>query len=1004
MQPLQAYNSSLGPGDASLGSEASSSRLHHRAAAQAFESQRQAETIDAKSDDGQDGSGKIPYKVSTEQEQQEQHELTAAAGPSGSEGRDHSKSRSDRATLISGQDGNTANVNSTVSEPHANSIIAPGSSDSASTDPADSMSMGLFSSRRIARALAGSSRSSLNWAEAGRKVSGDDAAAYLQSTGYDLPVGLENGAGSFRSPAHGQSLSDLQESLDRLPHRTEAASLESSLDGGSEPPVVPDESQLPPTYIPPRAREFERARDAIRAGRSLASDDAYVPPSSLEPPFQAATTATKPVHEEEPDESMDSFVNQADLRANSRLLAARATAHVDVGASSRRGPQTAHLIKIRQNERAERIKTPFRDAAELMAVASEAGEPLQADTGQQSCGSLHEAPLTDLEPTLRLPRPKSPEIQHPSPPAKADAELAESEPRPPVSTPTESQKSEAIRSIPERRKLKRKTPNGAISGADVATEILDSSAGQSRPANALRGGSQEGARSSRVSAASSRVEAAPNAATAAVASLVLPERAPVVKTTYKTTPKPKRAASPGPLPESAHSSDEEAKPGRPPKRQRTSNATDASRPSRITRRRLTSETADRDVDAGDLSPAAADTVPPSAADLRIFGRYSNAFYPATVEREVVPGAGLFETRFDDGSSGTMRASAMRGFRLKRGDTVAGTGAGKKGVFELAEDLTAEHEPDAVKANKPKSGEVIQLSLATMSVAKQHIKQLDGRQVSEERLRAALALAPLRSPSRASSADTDTSGARDDSFADTVFILSGVSAATATEAGQQEVEEIKSIIRRKSGGYVDDIWKVYNKPNSLESNGAFQLLRKSTTVLLLSFDQGVFNAKWMMALALGIPCLSPRFVLDSVANEVDVRSYLLSSGHSVHLAGPASQVVGFDGQKDAHRRPLIGKKLLCVKADELNVSRAAAREVAKLIFHEQEVVLFAAHAMGASISTCKKLQSTTDTSRYDVVIIADKKKPDAEEKKLARTKKLGNVEWLKQCLVSCILCA
>lgn len=55
-----------------------------------------------------------------------------------------------------------------------------------------------------------------------------------------------------------------------------------------------------------------------------------------------------------------------------------------------------------------------------------------------------------------------------------------------------------------------------------------------------------------------------------------------------------------------------------------------------------------------------------------------------------------------------------------------------------------------------------------------------------------------------------------------------------------------------------------------------------------------------------------------------------------------------------------------------------------------------------MSTCKKLQPTIDTSRYDVVIIADKKKPDAEEKKLARTKKLGNVEWLKQCLVSCIL--
>lgn len=52
-----------------------------------------------------------------------------------------------------------------------------------------------------------------------------------------------------------------------------------------------------------------------------------------------------------------------------------------------------------------------------------------------------------------------------------------------------------------------------------------------------------------------------------------------------------------------------------------------------------------------------------------------------------------------------------------------------------------------------------------------------------------------------------------------------------------------------------------------------------------------------------------------------------------------------------------------------------------------------------MSSIKKLASTTDTDKYNAVIVSDKKKLEAEEKKLARANKLGNVEWLKQCLVS-----
>lgn len=927
MQPLQAYGSSLGGGasDVSIGgSQASSSRLHHQAAAQAFESQlplppQETEHEGRRREDRHLEVTQHARKQELEQENDEKQggadaEGQAAGGP---------------AAGVMGPAQSSLTYDDVYTDHrrvdedhHANNSVVPGSSDSASTDPQESMSMGLFSSRRIAKVLKDApndhqSRSEQQpmWKQGSNQENDDYTPATLQSTGYDLHVHPtpDQEETSSRRRSSGRSFKsqvdeEQQQASYHAAHQPGSPpGGEASLEGESEPPVVPDESQLPPTFIAPRIKEFGRARGLYQHHDSNGFQGAVVPSSSIEVPHPA------PVNDAANGESLDSFVNQADLRANERLLARRATAQIDVGPpppmdrspGSRRSKAQHEEQQKQQQEQQERhariVEKAHAHDAEMLATAG--GEPEALGSGGDASEVEHEPEIghADLEPTLQLPTSED-LIQQEEPQrndaVRDDAPVEVEAARPPLITPTGSQKSEAIRSIPEHRKLKRVMQNGERSGADnLATEIINALGG---PANAQD------------PQLSVEHDANPEPAHE-VASLIIPRPMPVVKMTYKSSPKKKRPASP--VENEEIDQTDEARPSRArTKRTRTSDATttDSSRPSRTTRRRSSSRQAATNIQQRSPSPA----TPPSASDLRVFARYANAFYPARVVREVVAGSGLYDIRFDDGTDGTSRTSAMRRLKLKRGDAVAAVINGKKGVFMLSQDMDAIKTSDTVEAIKCKTNEVFHLSLTTMSVPK--VKQVDGRVVHDERLRRALALSlDPSTPCDATSDSASEDETRDATFAGKVFILSGISAAMATD--EDQVKQVKNLIARKSGAFEDDVWKVYDKPGSLDAEATFKLSRKYEQVYLLSFDQGVFNAKWMMALALGIPCLSPRFVLDSAEGEVDVRSYLLSSGHSIHLNGPASQVVGFHGANNAHRRPFVGKTMLCIKADDMNVS-------------------------------------------------------------------------------------
>lgn len=162
------------------------------------------------------------------------------------------------------------------------------------------------------------------------------------------------------------------------------------------------------------------------------------------------------------------------------------------------------------------------------------------------------------------------------------------------------------------------------------------------------------------------------------------------------------------------------------------------------------------------------------------------------------------------------------------------------------------------------------------------------------------------------------------FTGIAFVITHHPESGVTDARK---DRLKKDIERY-GGYVANNWdEVY----SIEGHGNISgrkdikwvLNKPGITNVLLLADKATQTVKYLMALALGVPCVSTQWITDCLAGiEYTWPQYLLTAGHSDHLSAEVSQLYDSAWSSDLQllhnpfrsrviRRPWHELKVLCI---------------------------------------------------------------------------------------------
>ncbi|KAI5450001.1 hypothetical protein NCC49_003891 [Naganishia albida] len=228
----------------------------------------------------------------------------------------------------------------------------------------------------------------------------------------------------------------------------------------------------------------------------------------------------------------------------------------------------------------------------------------------------------------------------------------------------------------------------------------------------------------------------------------------------------------------------------------------------------------------------------------------------------------------------------------------------------------------------------------------------------------------------------------------------------------QTKALKAKIIKAGGQVMEEFFDVYPKPRgdsiSADDIRLAKHLHKLHGIFLLVLNpvdahSPCLTEKVMMALALGVPCLSASYIEELLQEEQTTswRSFLLSAGLSLQLKSEVSQIVDLNyGQ---------GPERLIKKIDAEGVVRRPFVNRSFLIMPDVNYIIpSVCAAMGAenvtmadTRSRSRKATSATpdlsgrSASDFDYVIVPDDAPQPRGKKEIART---CNVEWVKQCLI------
>ncbi|ORY58659.1 hypothetical protein BCR35DRAFT_309384 [Leucosporidium creatinivorum] len=425
---------------------------------------------------------------------------------------------------------------------------------------------------------------------------------------------------------------------------------------------------------------------------------------------------------------------------------------------------------------------------------------------------------------------------------------------------------------------------------------------------------------------------------------------------------------------------------------------------------------------------------PSAAPFtRIFGlwRDDGWLYPGTIVGVV---SGHVKVIFDDESKGKLKFSEIRRCELKRGDYIryrgdeidtetqaavlhrdvrvyrverGEEGVDVEGILEPTdvvvvskEELALEQQPEESRRDR-----LQRLELAAITIAPEHAAQLDDRKPSPADIVAfegrpqkpIKALSLLKIPA-APALEPIASNKKIGLFSRMAFLL------TNTPAKGTDAEKTAFLsLLHEHGATVIDLGHLFTaRAGDKEGEATLEFSRNATvknidTILLLA-DRPCTTSKYLVALALGIPCISSRFIESSIHDgaRLEWKDFALTSGFlqslgtyavGAQIRSIAKPTFDLDSLSTLHAEGGIfsGRSVLVVSKKGKGSSD-----------HIRSLLSILAAAGATTVHFVASPEAASSAAGYDHVVLDDSLKKTTA---MAGHSGVGNMTWLKQCLIA-----
>ncbi|BGO97508.1 Proteophosphoglycan ppg4 [Rhodotorula toruloides ATCC 204091] len=439
---------------------------------------------------------------------------------------------------------------------------------------------------------------------------------------------------------------------------------------------------------------------------------------------------------------------------------------------------------------------------------------------------------------------------------------------------------------------------------------------------------------------------------------------------------------------------------------------------------------------GDRAPKS--RLPDTAPFSRVLALWRDncLFYPATV---TAVSGGLFHVLFDDNSKGKLHPHEIRRCELSVGDLIYYRGDevdtetqaqaldGEVRVLRVERDgeaVTGSLEADDIiiaTSTRDEEGRVHRLRVEAVCVQPYRSQQLDDRRLTADELArfegregvVLQSLPLLKPPKPVESKPFERNQQSQRLFSRTAFIVTYASSKT-TGGGPSQADREAFVEELEGHGATVIEWQhlfTVNAPaKSTDSPELFFPMidfEEIEEVFLLA-DRACTTVKYLVALALGVPCLSREFPLQCIKEcvRLDWRSFLLTSGHVQQLG-----TYGAGGQLRALLKQSFGLPSLVETFEKggvfkdrsflvvLKKAGKSKEEKASQNNHAYTLLSLLTCASARHVHFVSSPSDALSASGYDHVFLDDDSASLTLPNALKNHKGLVNIVWVKQCLMA-----
>ncbi|EGN93269.1 hypothetical protein SERLA73DRAFT_189814 [Serpula lacrymans var. lacrymans S7.3] len=401
------------------------------------------------------------------------------------------------------------------------------------------------------------------------------------------------------------------------------------------------------------------------------------------------------------------------------------------------------------------------------------------------------------------------------------------------------------------------------------------------------------------------------------------------------------------------------------------------------------------------------------------------YYSGTVHSLQSPSSTRYLVKFDDNTEDVVDITRMRRCQLKVGDNVIMVEGGLRGKVTYADGLETE---GVVRVEVDNGSKVItsEVETADIRIASRTLaSQWKDRMLSAELIVAMVKPKPIKatpSPSKVSIQSTTSTKSESKVLAKTGLVVT----LSATNSNRDADRDTVTSLIKSHGGVVIEEWSNIFLMNGTHSQGNKRWVALKDDIrwnpkygierVFLLSDDANQKPKFLIALALGIPCISFDWLLRGLKmggeREKEWQSYLLPAGFSEVLHARVSQLIDMDwGNSPEHLSEIMYnpvasklfslKSVVCVGADFVPLPRAkkvnSDAERAKEASRTVPYIILAMGADRVEAVSDIKYASKSDLASFDYVVVKDNGEAGVSLRQDGV--KLVHLSWVKDCLIA-----